>query len=319
MTTDSEDYSQKNPRKRIRANHNELERVRRNNQKLQLDMLRKALPFHDMDDKASMVSIIVRAREYIEMLESRVSELQTNIVPPLSQNSSDVTPSSPRPNITLTHPEVLNVRVPSSAPRKSLGLNMPDFPESPLQREQRLPSISAENIHMHQGIQFYNPGFMQVPQPTITPTTTSPRRSVSPLSERGKEEAANQYLNADVLRLYVSDNFKARRGTLRLSSDEETNFMKGFNTRRSSSLLLPMPDDTVLIHQRDSISTLFSGLFPDVVGNEAFNQQCLTCNKCKCGMNNMIMIDCDKCHKWYHIKCANVDSNFIPTNWNCCE
>jgi hypothetical protein len=302
--------SDKPVRKRIRDNHNELERVRRNNQKAQLEALRMALPFQDMDEKASMVSIFIRAREYIGMLEQRIMELQGGVGQPIEYPVTIpvILPKVQLPSSPLHHPHAM--------------AHMPSVPSSPTFARRREPSISPDHIQVHHGVSFYNPGFMTNNNSSgssievsalITPMS-------SPISRKPPSPVSESILNADILRNFVSDNF-LNKGlpTHRLSAEEENNFLKNFHERRGSSLLMPLEDETVMIQKRESLSALFSGLLPEFIDSSVINSgDEIKCHKCQKGMCSMIMIDCDRCHKWYHIKCAEIDSDAIPTNWTCC-
>lgn len=295
-------------RKRIRDNHNELERVRRNNQKAQLEALRMALPFQDMDEKASMVSIFIRAREYIGMLEQRIVELQSE--PGIfNEINAQQYPHhhAGMPVIQQPHPKYSSNALPTFTTRD------------------RQLSVNPEHVQIHHGVPFYNPGFlvphsagMEMNSYVPSPMTSSPtqQKTNSPLSD----QVQLQNFNADTLRNFVSDTFLKTGNVQRLSSDEETNLLKTFCARRQSSLILPLEDETVMIRNRDSFSALFSGILPDLIDTSVLqNSGEINCNKCQKGMCNMIMIDCDRCHKWYHIKCAKIDSDAIPTHWNCCQ
>lgn len=300
---DEPENSGKPVRKRIRDNHNELERVRRNNQKAQLEALRMALPFQDMDDKASMVSIFIRAREYIGMLEHRIMELQAD-----AGIHGDV-------NAQLQYHSAQETDMPPIMPQAS---PLPPIKPNFVQRERQL-SVNPDHVQVHHGIPFFNPGFLNTSVETssyVTPIPSpSPQKPNSPLAA----DQQNHMLNADILRNFVSDNFLKNGNVQRLSSDEEFSFLKDFTKRRASSILLPVEDETVMIQKRDSYSALFSGLLPDFIDTSSLNTSGeISCNKCQKGMCNMIMIDCDRCHKWYHIKCAKIDSDAIPTNWTCC-
>lgn len=304
---DSEN-SEKPARKRVRDNHNELERVRRNNQKAQLEALRMALPFQDMDDKASMVSIFVRAREYIGMLEQRIIELQGG-AQQVGEYSVNMIPVPTPPKMTLHIPSPLKM---------TQEMTMPQVPNSPNFGRPREFSVNSDQLQAHHGISFYNPGFMNNSNnlsmemsALITPISSPIQKSTSPSYEPS--------VNAEILRNFVADNVLKYGATQRLSTEEENIFLRNFRDRRISSLLMPMEYDTVMIQKRDSLSALFSGLLPDFVDSSVINNgDGIKCHRCQKGMNNMIMIDCDKCHKWYHIKCARIDSDAIPTSWNCC-
>lgn len=321
-STDSQNSTSSKPvRKRIRDNHNELERVRRNNQKAHLEALRMALPFQDMDAKASMVSIFIRAREYIGMLEQRIIELQSGETPALGYpagsalSPTTATAAAATSSRTSKLPSILNPQ--NEGPSLSLSGS-----SSPFRGRERELSVNPDHVQVHHGIPFYNPGFMSSASngSNSGSSTMELPSHLGPTTQRPSSPLINelQHLNADILLNFVSDNFIKNGSVQRLSSDEERDFMRALNNRRGSSLLMPMENETVMVQKRDSLSALFSGLLPDFIDSSAVSETDIKCHKCQRGMNNMIMIDCDRCHKWYHIKCAHIDSGAIPTNWNCC-
>lgn len=86
---------------------------------------------------------------------------------------------------------------------------------------------------------------------------------------------------------------------------------------RKSSLLFPTHDSSGIIKaERDSLHNLFSGLFPSFM-EDSFTD--IRCDKCHGGIQNLIMIDCDVCHAWYHIRCVGIATNGIPAAWTCKE
>lgn len=87
--------------------------------------------------------------------------------------------------------------------------------------------------------------------------------------------------------------------------------------QRKSSLIFPTGDSNLLFGQRDSLQQLFAGIMPSLL--EDTNQFDIKCVKCAGGINNLIMIDCDKCHEWYHIRCVGINTSAIPSNWLCPE
>ena len=60
---------------RRRAQHNEMEKKRREHQRVRLDELRACIPGIE-SSKASMIHIIVKAREYIQYLQSKLVEAE---------------------------------------------------------------------------------------------------------------------------------------------------------------------------------------------------------------------------------------------------
>lgn len=87
--------------------------------------------------------------------------------------------------------------------------------------------------------------------------------------------------------------------------------------QRKSSLIFPTGDSNVLFGQRDSLQQLFAGIMPSLL--EDSNHFDIKCIKCAGGINNLIMIDCDRCHEWYHIRCVGINTAAIPSNWLCAE
>lgn len=87
--------------------------------------------------------------------------------------------------------------------------------------------------------------------------------------------------------------------------------------QRKSSLIFPTGDSNLLFGQRDSLQQLFAGIMPSLL--EDTNQFDIRCVKCAGGINNLIMIDCDKCHEWYHIRCVGINTSAIPSSWLCPE
>lgn len=272
-------------RKRIRNNHNELERIRRNHQKQQLEALRIALPFTDMDERASMVAIIARSREYIELLEKRVDELQTLLGMPVDVE--------------------LRARIEAAALHAARSGEKSTIPSK--------QTTEKADFVTHQGVQFYQPTFTSA---SSSSQTSVPRPSLSPHSDGNSNEVDASNLNADLLTSFLTESHPELLRVKWMSSDDE-NFMKTFRQRRESSLLLPIQSsDSVIIQKRDSFSSLFSGLLPDVVEESALVGE-VKCVKCSKGLENMIMVDCDRCRKWYHLVCAGVDATSIPTFWTC--
>jgi hypothetical protein len=329
-------------RKRVRDNHNELERIRRTNQKAHLDALRLCLPYPDMDERASMVSIFIRGREYITALEQRIDELQraligTNAPGTLPQQHPVATPSHPMPQV----------------------FPQPIFPHQPPSLQPNLEEFDSHlktpmPVVMHGGIQFYNPNYS---------SSQSPRKSLSPLAESAALTATNiseqtfkaapiaslaprnpqtlapypvslrsrtpsaETIDAQQLFDFVIDShpeaqqlmLSASSNLRRGSSVIDEALLRDFKRRRASSLLLPLGDQAgaaMLFQKRDSLSTLFSGLLPDIV-NENFMGGEIKCSSCSLGMCNQIMIDCDRCRAWFHIRCLGIDANSIPTIWTC--
>jgi len=220
--------------RRRRANHNEIERHRRIQQKQKLEDLRMTIPSIAHESMAA-IHVITRAKEYIDYLKERVTELEA---------------------FTRTLME-------SGRGQGTLNGNL-----------------------IHQTLLSQQP-----PQMLQPPQQTSPEKR-----KRTKSPLADMMLNPPA------------------SSDE---LSQSTTRQRKSSLIFPTGDSNLLFGQRDSLQQLFAGIMPSLL--EDTNQFDIKCVKCAGGINNLIMIDCDKCHEWYHIRCVGINTSAIPSNWLCPE
>lgn len=81
---------------------------------------------------------------------------------------------------------------------------------------------------------------------------------------------------------------------------------------------MPTKDpNTFVFGKRDSIQNFFSGTIPSMFDDGRTREIC--CSKCQRGVDNLVMIDCDRCHGWYHVRCVGIDPVFIPLQWSCGE
>jgi hypothetical protein len=88
--------------------------------------------------------------------------------------------------------------------------------------------------------------------------------------------------------------------------------------RRKSSLLLPTADPNLfLFGRRDSMQNLFAAPLSLIMEQQDPPREVINCQQCKGSIENMIMIDCDVCHSWFHIKCIGLDPERIPIIWAC--
>jgi len=89
--------------------------------------------------------------------------------------------------------------------------------------------------------------------------------------------------------------------------------------RRESSLIMPIGrEDRAFFGKRDSgFQSFLSAPLPDVLGE--LGQLDIRCGKCAEGINSLVMIDCDSCQGWYHIRCIGIEFESIPAQWTCGE
>lgn len=207
--------------RRRRANHNEIERNRRIIQKQRLEELRLCIPTLSNDAGASIISIISRAKDYIDMLKGRVTELE-NFSRSLMDNNKRGAFTNPGDLLFNSHHAAVH--------------------------ELTVNGILANEPHVANSVPMQH-------QPIMP--------------------------------------------------------------RRKSSLIFPTGDQNLLFGQRDSLQALFAGIMPSLL--EDTSQFDIKCQKCAGGINNLIMIDCDRCHGWYHIRCVGINTSTIPSSWICSE
>ncbi len=154
--------------------------------------------------------------------------------------------------------------------------------------------------------------------PTIAPKPTSPPFLTSPVLTESDDEGKSS-----------NNKFfkKGRHGSTSLFSvpedlpndvGEQTAPPPPTKKRRDSALLLPTADPNLFLYgHRDSMQNLFAAPLPFIMQQQDQKEADLKCAKCHCGINNLIMIDCDRCHIWYHIRCIGLDPERIPVHWTC--
>ena len=250
-------------------NHNEIEKKRRDQQRLQLDILREQIPKLRLE-RPSAVTTIVGAIEHINVLTQRIQELETH----LEQAGLVIPPT------TLLVPAEGN--------------------------SQQFITVPAEP-HMMPGKVLLN--FLQTqngssPSPLRTEAAFS--QPASPSGRRMRSIAASTIPIAPAM---AHENFDPN-----VAIDSRNGSIK----RRDSAMLLPTNDpNTFLFGKRDSLQNFFAGSLPTIFDDMPRTE--FHCTKCQRGVENLIMIDCDNCHDWYHIRCVGIDGNHIPLQWRCNE
>jgi hypothetical protein len=241
------------------VNHNEIERKRRNAQKERLEELRMCIPVLANQERASTVSIIMRAREYIDQLRTRILELERYV------HSTGGT-GAPGPNIAMKQGVPI---------QRSLG-QVPGYtPIAPNPRVELNPALLlAEAASTLPSIERPPPPQRQIPKPP--------------------EPALIQKRDSS-------------------SGDDFLSLLQA----RKSSLILPAEDGIFFGKRSDSIHHFLTSGLSAVL--EESVQVDIRCGKCARGIENLIMVDCESCHSWYHIRCLGMDANNIPVNWRCAE
>lgn len=252
------------PRKR-RENHNEIEKRRRDQQRQRLEVLRQQVP-RLTSPRASAVTIITEATEYIKLLQRRVTELEELV--------------------------------------GQAGVALPVPPQMP-----QFISLPAEPHTMPEDALY---GFLFAHN---SASTTHSSEEGSPSKFSGMPLICPVHHLPLVFSSEANVSGRGQSATLRLPPLLPK---KGSLSRRDSALLLPTKDpNTFVFGKRDSIQNFFSGtlptMFQDATSRDIF------CSKCRRGVENLVMIDCDRCHSWYHVRCVGIDPVFIPLQWSCAE
>lgn len=267
-----------------RDSHNEIERKRRDVQRQKLEELRQVIPALNME-RASMVTILVRAKEYIEQLRSRIMELEGLGVGVRSDRVM-ISPAQ-RPMLKPHPPPPNNISIEALAQAHQQALQM--------QMQTPPPPMMDPS------------GFVNM---------APPARSESPL-----KRMAVQFEEPPVDTLANKEHRLGLRTQPMTASDEERfdPLLNRPTVRRESSLIMPIGrDDRVLFGKRESgLQSFLSTPLPDVL--QELCQLEIRCGKCGEGINNLIMIDCDRCQGWFHIRCIGLEFESIPASWACGE
>lgn len=240
------------PRKR-RINHNEIEKRRRDQQRLKLEELQQLLP--DLrNEKASFLDIISGAINYIKILEGR------------SRGSRPAVVQSQQPFFFSAPAE----------PHTMAGDTLVSFFNGMLAPGPTPAASPLKNVHS-----------------SDSRSSSPPLASAAPLSPR----KASKLFSVPAENEHVS------------------------RQRRESSILLPTNDPAKFVFgkrdsQQNSLSALFPLAFDDI---NTGTTGAIKCGKCTRGVDNLIMIDCDRCQSWYHIRCVGIDPTQIPFQWTCSE
>lgn len=268
--------------RRRRINHNEIEKKRRDLQREQLDRLRLQIPKLRIS-RPSAVATITAAIEHIQLLDYRIRELETFIA--------------------------------------NRGMQVPPY-AMPLEEARQFISVPIEP-HTLPGERLLN----VLHSRNHLSTELAPL--MDPVSKTGKivSKRSSRVTSPPSPMKKLKSVATAAATTLGVPMPLETldPNLVAINTRsnsirlrRDSSLLLPTNDpNTFLFGRRDSLQNFFASTMPTILDEGPKTE--FRCGKCQRGVENLVMIDCDRCHTWYHIQCVGIDSNHIPLQWRCSE
>lgn len=294
----------------MRKNHNEFERRRRDLQRQRLEELRGAIP--GLNEKSSMIAVLAAAKEYIDQLKGKSAHCR----PGMSAGAFTETNFLTGPKITLTTEgfEQDNSRLlPLGQCPKALG---PISSRSPLKKGTDLQAIEF-NVS-----QIMREGYGM---PELRKASSDSDEAGKPI-RRGRSKILEQTL-FDNLGAPLEHSYQPSIGPLATKDPRFPNVQGAITNlgnlfrpseRKDSGLIMPTQDPNVLVFgQRESINNLFSVPLPGIM--EPGQPGYVACAKCGRGVENLIMIDCDVCHRWYHIRCIGIMSTSIPVRWSCAE
>ena len=341
--------------KRRRSDHNEIERRRREVQRDRIDELRMVLPGSSSVSRLSTVNIVIRAKEYIEGLRNRVAELEAILahyhpehmkiqqqhqhammgsrpmgaskpLAPKNTAESSWMPqgSFPPPGGYYPQPSATSATAATAA-----SAYHPSHKQHQQQQHQPIskkPTLSRteEEILKRKILDYFRSQRPSVvaaslqlkPQPQQQQQQQQPQlntQSASPPLHPGQEDGLLAIAEAVTT---------ASEASSKRDSDESRNtysdaeLRNEFSNRRHSSLLFSSGNG-VFWNKRDSSHSTpgLGSMFPV---EESLHMD-IRCGKCQRGIDNLIMIDCEKCKTWYHLRCVNVAPEAIPLTWKCAE
>jgi hypothetical protein len=311
-------------KKQRRPDHNEIERKRRETQRDRIDELRQVLPGVSNSSRLSTVNVVIRAKEYIESLKKRVNELEGILAhyhPDIFKHSGKF---------------FLNTSI---TPFETGGAVKPSSPSR---------ALLAPKVSIHPNIQ----PLAITPQISFTQQPTDPSRDQGDGIKSSKKAKTDEQSfsvpieEEELLKKKIASFFHSQRastgkvssvpqtrsapgwggasGLLTIaevasSSDEHSKqdltWKQNFFERRDSSLLFTSSSGEVFWNKRDSNSGSVGIIYP----LEHTMHSDIRCGKCQRGLDNLIMIDCEKCKTWYHLRCVKIPPESIPLVWKCLE
>lgn len=275
-----------------RISHNEVERRRRENQRERLEELRRVLP-NMRDCKSSMVSTITRAREYIQQLQTRIGDLEKMLA--LTQAQS-YTPAAMPPQ---HHHHQMYLQ--------SAGLHM---------TPQMLPNMAMKNQYTG------HPIYPTPIQQQLMYQQQQPQLKLAPVSAPLPQPPVKKVRQGEpCLNGVTEDKEPVNSSISNVPKRTSNNFTPPTtsSSEQRSSLLLPTADPGLFLYgQRDNMSNMFAAPLAYILRQQNRPEDhVLSCGKCSEGIIGQIMIDCDACHDWFHIKCTGLDPERIPIHWTC--
>lgn len=319
--------------KRRRSDHNEIERRRREIQRDRIEELRMVLPGSSSSSRLSTVNIVVRAKEYIEALRSRVADLesilahyhperlkitqqqQSGLGTGRAVAAKPLAPKVPE----AAHPAIIVAPRPF-VPLPSFTIQQPKLPIQQLSQSQPQPKsvperkkslTPTEEEHLKRKIlDYFRSQRLLSTQSHIS--AQRPADVVTPPFELIQENGLHAIAEA----ITASSETSSKRdsgNSFNKSSDSE--LRDRFINRRKSSLLFSSGSGVFWNHRASSFTPELGSMFPI---EESLHLD-IRCEKCQRGIDNLIMIDCEKCKLWYHLRCVNISPEAIPLTWTCPE
>lgn len=286
--------------KKVRKNHNEFEKRRREAQRQRLEELRLAVP--GLDPKASMVAVLTGAREYIEELQSRLEGGQA--ISSFSQQHHKRQQAQHVPQVLVTGP-------------------------APYPQHFPVPVHPSTHLSQHQQAASHNPSTSLLPPLVARKISSDSDISGQGLFRKGRAELLDQLppvsagldpestvFAGQPIQVDPSMFPNQARPSLLTTVIQESFYQS--KPRKDSGLLLPTDTpDTFYYGHRDSLQSLMPVPLPLILDQRS--QAYVSCLKCNQGVGGLVMIDCDSCRKWYHIRCVGIDPSRIPIRWLCPE
>lgn len=359
-----------NPSKKVRKNHNEFERKRRDLQRQRLDELRAAVP--GLDPKASMVAVLTASKLYIDQLRGRnavlegghaVSEFHSSLANIKVNGSGNMmgkraaTPPSGVPRIVIegqTIGQTIGQTMAMGGPSMAMGGPSPLLQSLPYALPPILapkPSLSSamminhllDHSHPHpytqqevsrkvsseseEGDAFFRKGRAQLvdqlpPVSAFVPPESTVFAPHTQHTHTQHAHMANTHTMHTMRRNSPSPtpgpSYPNMARPSLLTTAIQDSFSFPARPRADSGLLLPTEDpSTFYFGHRDAMQSLTAVPLPMIMDEQSAAY--VRCDKCTRGVGGLVMIDCDRCRKWVHIRCVGIDATSIPVKWTCSE
>ncbi|KAI8049599.1 hypothetical protein BDF22DRAFT_187675 [Syncephalis plumigaleata] len=155
----------------------------------------------------------------------------------------------------------------------------------------------------------------RVEQDIVLLASSDADSSFEPISMFRKRKSIVDVEYEDMKRSY----FNRRNSTLMAMEANNEQYASNSNMHKNDNT--GYPPLGMSMGKRNSLpSSMLLPILPPPLGFEPLQQlaeEDVCCQVCKDGQSGLVMLDCDRCHSWFHGRCVGINERAIPASWIC--